>query len=90
MEQGKTGRTFSTLSYETLNSGVLMVAKGGHISDETKAKMSLAHKGRKNSEEHNEKLRNVVRTEEWRQNISKSLKGKHPSAEALIKMSESH
>jgi hypothetical protein len=67
-----------------------LVAKGGHISDETKTRMSLAHKGRNLSEEHKKKLRKIIRTEDWKRNISKSLKGKHPSAETLIKLSKSH
>jgi group I intron endonuclease len=57
-------------------------------TEETKKKMSAARRGRKLSPETIEKLKQIERTSEWREKISKALKGRTYSEETKIKMSE--
>jgi group I intron endonuclease len=63
------------------------------MSDEIKAKISAANKGRKKSEEHKTKisvqLSKYTKTEEHRKNISIALLGKSPSEETRAKLSAS-
>lgn len=63
----------------------------GH-SEETKRKISKAHKGKPKSEEHKEKIskqnRDFMQTEEYRQKMSQSTKGIKRSEETKRRISE--
>lgn len=56
-----------------------MPAKGGHQSEEAKARISLAHRGRHHSKEHVEKIarknRTKHRSEEFKQRMRQKLVG---------------
>lgn len=58
-------------------------------SEEAKQKMGTMRKGRKLSPETIEKLKQVERTPEWKEKISKALKGRIVSEETRAKISES-
>ena len=60
---------------------------GKKHSEETKKKMSKAHKGKKFSEEHKRKLREYKKTDFHKKKISITLTGKRASLETRKKMS---
>lgn len=61
---------------------------GVRYSEESKAKMSAAQKGRFVSEETKQKLKNRIITDEWRKNMSEGAKGKKHSDITKAKVSE--
>ena len=74
---------------------------GKHLSEKTKKRMSLAHKGKSLSEEHKKKVSKAFKgkhhTEETKHKMSEAhkgknvwMKGKHHSEETKRKMSEAH
>lgn len=81
--------------------GQLSHMYGTRLSEETKAKIGNANRGRQISEETRTKMAEAnsgekngmfgkQHSEEAKQKISEANRGKHPSAEARQKMSESH
>jgi site-specific DNA-cytosine methylase len=86
-------RPRSNIAWNLSVGGIIPAKKMPYvISQETRAKLSKAAKGRKLSEEHKrkigEKSRNRVHSEECRRKLSEGMKGRTFSKETLKKMSE--
>lgn len=79
-------KDWANLVYENVISGTY----GLKHSENTKAKMSRASKGKPKSEAHKKKMREIIRSKEHRSNLSKSLKGRILSEEHKTKISLNH